>query len=362
LYPWVLFGVLALAVMARSYLLCWSMHLLPSGDRERLIFGPYFLVPFGMALCVLLLEIGIVGRRSGVLGTALAAPLGLFVLALLGVRHDPIYNEFLDLFRSRLGGHPIYLTVVAAAGFYLYAMLRGVRWATEALTAALVALAVVGARTAEQGEGGPVLWVPLVAAVALQLAIGLWRRAAWRCLLAAEGLTVLVAVLLPEDVSGPLRPAIVFHLGLLGVLIVGAAFRDETGRLLRDMAAALVLVACLIAVFGLMLQPGPIPAWAVMTYPLVMAVALASYGRFLGHRLSVMVAALVVVCWLARLAGWGYLAARQVVVGLDHIALSLALFALAVLISLGKSGLLKRWKTVSGPGNGDAVQPHQTTP
>jgi hypothetical protein len=362
LYPWVLFGVLALAVVARSYLLCWSMHLLPGSDRERLIFGPYFLVPFGLAICVLLLEIGIVGKRPGVLGAALAAPLGLFVLSLLGVRHDPIYNEFLDLFRARLGGHPIYLTVVAAAGFYLYAALRGVPWATEALTAALVALAIVGVRTGEPGADGPMLWAPLLATVALQLAIGLWRRAAWRCLLAAEGLTALVAVLLPEDIAAPQRAAIVFHLALLGVLIVGAAFRDETGRLLRDAAAALVLLACVLAVFGLMFQPGPIPPWAVLVYPLVMAAMLASYGTFLGHRMSVAVAPLVVVCWVARVAWWGYFVARQVVVGLDHIALSMLLFALAVFISLGKSGLLKQWKAAWAPANGGAREPNQTTP
>src|SRR5205085_8703777 len=59
LYPWVLFGVLAAAVPARGWLLCWSMHLLSGGDSQRLIFGPYFAVPFGFAVAVLLLEIGI---------------------------------------------------------------------------------------------------------------------------------------------------------------------------------------------------------------------------------------------------------------------------------------------------------------
>src|SRR5207245_1034571 len=88
LYPWVLFGVLAAAVPARGWLLCWSMHLLSGGDSQRLIFGPYFAVPFGFAVAVLLLEIGIapsplplspagrgVGVRGrGVLAVALAAP------------------------------------------------------------------------------------------------------------------------------------------------------------------------------------------------------------------------------------------------------------------------------------------------
>jgi hypothetical protein len=343
LYPWVLFGVLGLAVVARAYLLCWSMHLLPGGDRERLIFGPWFVVPFGLAIGVLLLEIGIVGGRRGVLATALAAPLGLFVLSLLGHRHDPIYHEFLDLFSTRLGGHPIYLTAMAAAVFYGYAALRRVPWATEALTAALVVLAVVGPRTAEPSEAGPVLWAPLVLAVTLQLLLGFWRRAAWRCLFAVEGLVGLAAVLIPEDmIAAPLRQILVFHLGLLGILVVGAVFHDETARMLRGVGAALVLLACLVDVFGFMTRPGNFPVWALVCYPLIMAALLAAYGRLLGHSFSVALAVLVAACFVARAAWWGYFAARQVVAGLDQMAISLALFALAVVISLGKAGLLRR--------------------
>ena len=77
-YPWMLFGVLAFAVVSRAFLLCWSMHVhhlidyegLSVGpffflvDYQGLIIGPYFLVPFGLALAVLLLEIGLVSSRG----------------------------------------------------------------------------------------------------------------------------------------------------------------------------------------------------------------------------------------------------------------------------------------------------------
>jgi hypothetical protein len=343
LYPWVLFGTLGLAVVARAYLLCWSMHLLPACDRECLIFGPYFLVPFGFAVCVLLLEIGIVSARRGVLGTALVAPLGLFVLSLLGHRHDPIYTEFLDLFRVRLGGHPIYLTAVASAVFYAYAALRRVRWATEALTAALVVTALVDGRGAEPGEPVPILEVPLMLAVALQLVLGLWRRAAWRCFLAAEGLVALLAVTVPEHVFGaPLHYALLSHLGLLGVLLVGAAFDDETGHLLRSLGAVLVLIACFVDIFGLLSRPAVFLVWAMICYPLVMAALLAGYGYWLRHSFSVIVAVVVTLCLVVRAAWWGYFALRQIVIGLDQIAISLVLFALAVWISLRKSQDSKR--------------------
>lgn len=185
LYPWTLFGVLALAVPARAFLLCWSMHLLTGSDAEQLLFGGYFLVPFGFALAILLLEIGIVSRNAVVKLCALTTPLTLIAVAYFGHRSDPVYQEFVETFTLRLGGSPVLLTLLASVLFSAYAAVR--------------------------------------------------HR---------------------------------------------------------------------------------------------LAVAVVATGLFLG---------VAVATW------YGYFALRQVVAGLDHLALSLLLFALAVLISLGKSGLLARW-------------------
>ena len=100
-------------------------------------------------MAVLLLEIGIVpsplllspaGRgigvrgRRGVVAVALAAPALLVALAGMGHRDDEVYREFLDLFSARLGYHPLFLAVLASAGFYAYALVRRVPWTVEALT------------------------------------------------------------------------------------------------------------------------------------------------------------------------------------------------------------------------------------
>jgi hypothetical protein len=239
LYPWVLFGLLGAAVPARSFLLCWSMQLLPLNESGRVIFGPYFVVPFGLAVSVLLLEIGLVSRSHAVQLTALAMPLGLSVLALIGHRGDSIYREFLMLFMDRLGGSPLYLTVLASAGFYAYAALRRVGWATEALTVVLIALAFLRPDSVDHVELNqpyPIFSEPLLAAVGLQLFLLWCRPAVWR------------------------------------FLLIGG----------------------------------------------------------------------MVSCWLAKATVSGYFAMRQVLAGVDHIALSMALFVVAVLISLGKSGMLAR--------------------
>ena len=108
---------------ARSALLCWSMHHMPSAGGEPYIFGPYFLVPFGLAVAAILLEIGLVERQQGVAVSALLVPPILVFLTLVGHRADPTYQWFLERFVSRLGGTPFYLTMLISAGFYAYAAL-----------------------------------------------------------------------------------------------------------------------------------------------------------------------------------------------------------------------------------------------
>jgi hypothetical protein len=233
LYPWVLFGLLGLAVPARAFLLCWSMQILDGGDLDRLLFGPFFLVPFGLSVALLLLEIGLVSRSRGALGTALLLPILLTVLLAANHPDDPIYQGFLALFTFRVGADALTVTVLASAAFYVYAALRRVPLAPDVLTAALAALAVVGPQTLEEGELVSPRPAFLLAAAALQLFLGVRERGVRRCLAGA---------------------------------------------------------------------------------------GLAAVGSWRGY------------CWL-----------RQFVAGLDHLAVSLALFALAILISLGKAGILARW-------------------
>src|SRR6185437_3281318 len=339
LYPWVLFGLLAFAVPARAFLLCWSMQLLDSGDLQHVIFGPLFLMPFGLAIAILLLEIGLVSQRRAVFGIALAMPALLVGFLIIGHRDDPIYRNFLDVFTAQIG-EPLSVTLLASASFYAYAGLRGTPCAVEALTSVLVMLAVVGPNTLDERE--LVSWqpAPLLAAAVLQVSLGTWRRDSWRCLMGL-GLTALAAL----TVVTPPQGAIVFHLALFGVLLIGAALDDALARFLRVVGSALVLLACLLAMLGRFDDAASAPPLAIGLYPLLMAGLLAGYGRLTRQRFSLAAAGIVLTIWLAG-AGWrGYCWLRQVVTGLDHILLSLALFGLALLISLGKSGILSRFFT-----------------
>src|SRR5947207_97298 len=109
---------LALAVLVSEGVLRGIRLRLPALFRV-----PYFLAPFGLALTVLLLEIGLVLRRTphawgagaerGVFGVALSLPLGLIALTLIGHQQDWIYTEFRALFAARLGGDPLLITTLA---------------------------------------------------------------------------------------------------------------------------------------------------------------------------------------------------------------------------------------------------------
>jgi len=183
-YPWSVFVFLAVAVFGRAFLLCWSFHLLPS-PSERIIFAPYFLVPFGLTVAVLVLEIGLVERNRATRWVALAIPLALVPVSAIGHRPEAIYTEFLGHYSTRLGGTPLFIALLAAGGFYLYGLARRAPLALEGLTAVIAALAFVRPETLTLDEW-TVPRIPLLAAaVLLQVVVGLMRRDLWRLALGA---------------------------------------------------------------------------------------------------------------------------------------------------------------------------------
>ena len=101
-------------------------------------------------------------------------------------------------------------------------------------------------------------------------------------------------------------------------------------------------------IFGDIVPLGRFPAWLVSAYVPVMALLLIGFGWLLRYRPAQGAGGLALGSWLS-VVGWAaYRDLREKVIGLDQIALSLAVFALAVLVSLGKSGRLSRWLIARG--------------
>jgi hypothetical protein len=350
LYPWVLFGLLAIAVCGRAFYLCISLHFVERTsrsfvERSHSIFGAYFLVPFLFAIDVLLLELGIVARSRAAVRTALLAPLGLLALALVGPSSDPTFEGFLLTFMGRLGGSPLFLALIMAVGFYAMATSRRVPMALGGLSVSLLALAVVGPSTLDLDGLVAPQPQPLLALALLQFWHAWRRRDSGRCLAGAACLIAAITIGLKEWGSVTFQVLLAFHLTLAVALVIGAIFDDWLGRLLRRAGALLIAVACVLTVTGdprLSGLAGVSPEVG-RAYPLILVTIATGYGVLVGSRAYLVAASLGVGGWLAFVGIRGYLYVRQFVAGLDRIAWGMAFFLLATLISLAKAGVLRRW-------------------
>lgn len=179
-FPWSLFVFLGVAVCGRAFLLCWSFHLLDGGRAEDLVFGPYFLAPFGLAVAVVLMELGLVARHRPTQVVALLGALAIVPLSGVDVGGSAVAADFVGRYADRLGGTPLFVVLLAAGGFALVAWARKVPFAVDAVTLVLIGLAAVGPGTLRLTDVRAPHVVFLAAAWAVQFGVGLWRREAWR--------------------------------------------------------------------------------------------------------------------------------------------------------------------------------------
>ena len=341
LYPWVLFGLLALAVCGRAYYLCISLHFV---GRSNNIFGPYFLVPFLLVLDVLMLEAGIVARNGKTQRAAILVLPAVVVLATIGNRSDPIYQGFLAMFERGLFCSPLDLAILGAMLFCGYAALRRVPLALEGLTVSLVAFAVADRGAWASGNPEAVRLVPLLAASALEFAQSARRRDSWRAFVGAAGLIAAVALGLDRIGWGAFQGVAAFHLAIAGCMAIGMVFDDDFARGLQPMGALGLGAACVVASWS---DPASfarfhIPADWIAVYPFAAIAVLVAYGGLARDRFYTAVGAAGLASWIGG-AGWRtYTELRRSIVGLDWISAGLAFFAVAAAVSLRKSGVLDR--------------------
>jgi hypothetical protein len=346
LYPWSLFFFLGLGVCARSYYLCVSLH---NVEGYRSIFGPYFLVPFGFAVAILILEAGLASGRKGVARFALAMPLGLVALAMMGHRSDLVYERFLRMFQDGLGIAPPAATLLLATAFYLHAAWRAVPMARGFAMASLVALSVVGPSTLGLDSlVTPRPW-PLLPVALYQGWLAWRRKESWRALVVSFCMVASTAGLMGDHWPAARVGSATFHLTIFAFLVIGALFDDELGRQIRLWGTALLLAAPLAVLAGEPHFCAGLPRSMLPTYPILFAAIAAGYGVLVGGWPFFAVSGAILAGILALFGSRGYLLLRQQVAGLDRIAWGLASFLVAALISLWKAGLPQRWLAKGQP-------------
>jgi hypothetical protein len=139
------------------------------------------------------------------------------------------------------------------------------------------------------------------------------------------------------------RAVIAYHLLLAALLVIGGVFRGELAAFLRTLADLMIIVASFAALAAGTHDDVGVPAWVLIIYPLALAAVAAAYGWLVEHPPGVVVAAVVLLVWTAVGGSRGYRLLRDIVPGLNQLALSFVLFVVAVVVSLTKSGHLSRW-------------------
>ncbi len=346
LYPWALFVILGLGLVARALSLCWSMQAPAFPELRQSLFRPYFLVPLGLSVSILILELGLVTRSRAAVRFGLSMPVGLLILAMLGHGTGPfsVSGRFLDAFTTRLGGTPTYLTLLATIVFYAVASIRRIPSSSVWLTLGLVALAFIGPETLTLAEPSAPRPVPLWAASVFQAVLALRSPNSGRWMVVSVLASVAVSVSPMPPVSGlPTGPILGLHLAIAAALVIGSTFHDGLAKFLQVAGLAALTLASLSALTMVPNAGSGLERALLRAYPLFSASLAIAYAYGMTYRPALVSAALSFGGWLSVVGRRGYAELRPSVAGLDQISLGLAFFALAALISLAKAGVLARW-------------------
>lgn len=254
LFPWAAFGMIATAVVIRSYALVmaysptgviWTSPDSRFGIVLDTIWRPYFLVPFALAILLLVLEAGLTsGNARLVRRTLLAAPC-LMLLAW------PWYQTGVMLgFLNRLTAtfaSPVWIGACLVTAFYGWAMLRRVHGAGLGLLGSTLLFSMLTPRTISLATLPAVNPWPILAVGLIIATIGLMRHSSAITLAAASVMTASAWLLLPQTPLADFRMTVCYHGLFVTVLLLSLIHRDALSALLRQAGATLIPLTALLA-------------------------------------------------------------------------------------------------------------------
>jgi len=348
-FPWSLFGFLGICAGLRAYALSLSFdpaltQKLDAALRLDSAFGMYFLVPMLLALGLLLLEAGIVSGNRRLQFAGLAIPV-LSLLLSFPVRQgaNSLYVDFLQRFLDRIGS-PIWLSALAAIGYYALASARRVKFASELFWLALLIGSCFGRGTIDlAGMIFPQPWALWLIACGLGF-IGFRRRDSVRIFAAAVCAIAACCASLPVRVDLPSRVFLGMHAVGFTVLIVGAIFDDSFARRLRQTGVFLATAAALTAALYPSAWPTSLPDLSLPVYLAVIAGVSIGYAYLVRSPAWFFGGVLDGCLFTGRLLldATGYLKRAFSWEGAAWFVWGLVWLTVAVLISARKAGLIDR--------------------
>ncbi|MEZ6131416.1 MAG: hypothetical protein R3C59_22300 [Planctomycetaceae bacterium] len=350
LIPWTPFVFIALAVCFRSYSLTMSFDTLQnSGHYWDTAFGLYQLVPFLLAVFVILLEISVTENLAGLQRRLmLTAPLLLIVAYpwLVPWSRMSGYSQFTYTVVNDLAS-PVFLTIIGLILFYGWAWWKGARHAEAGVFGMVLLTTFIGPRAFGHRTWSlnqeTISWWPMLLFAVVQFANGLRRRSSFRTFC---GLLLVLFVVHRElavfDQVRQWRTFAITHLVLLSTIVTGLRFRDEFAEFLREISPAALSFTTLLGLISLSGRSSSalIPAGyalAFTVFPFILSILLHSPAWYRVGLLHTM------VCGIAGV-GVGIVTffRASLAPGTKPVILAGGSFVVAVFISILKSGLSRR--------------------
>jgi hypothetical protein len=311
------------------------------------------------AVGLLLLEAGIVRKKSWTRNLALFVPAVCVYLSIPGFSGSAPYAAFLHQFIDRVGS-PLWLAALGGICFYAFACLRQVRNAEPAFWMMLLAGSCMTRTTVDfSGLVAPQAWALWLAA-GLQLLLGRWRVDALGALVTAVAAIAGCRASFLAAASPLYRDIIPVHAAGLSLLAVAVIFDDRFARWLRRAGVPLLVGAAFAASLP-NVWTASYPPWVSMAYLAGMIGLAFGYGYLLRMPEFFYAGLANLTFGLGRLMYElsGYLKRLFAWEGAAWFVWGLVWFALAALISARKAGITpwlarcvprggRRWGTARG--------------
>ncbi len=252
----------------------------------------------------------------------------------------PQSQHFANLLAATVGS-PIQLTIVGMAVFYATAWARGIKAGELGVVACLLLVAIVDRHTFSDFTVTYPQAIPLLAIAAIELSMSLPRLSSFRFMVAATAIGLSATNLNWFAANVGLPVEYFWHVNPLVMLVIAAAFNDAWSKVVRTLSWVwLPVIAVWISAQEAVLS-SELGGWAA-----ALLTTLASLGLIYWYRersWERWVAAIVSITSLSLTSiRWYYatLEASPLSAGLPWLSWGMAALSAAILVSLGKSGLL----------------------
>jgi len=270
-------------------------------------------------------------------------PLVTLLTAFPGSGSNVVQTRFLVALSDTIGG-PAQWTLLSLATFYFVARLRHIKFAEAGLVGCLLLSAFVDHDTVSLTTLTAPRMLPILVVAGLQLGLSVCYRSSWRCL---AGCLLAIGAAAFELRDTPLTDHLGYypiHLSVIAILVVGIVFRDRFAQTLGGLAPLAIASLAVVAALAYDRLFPDVPGWIHLQYIALLTVCGFAYWlrfpRFRHLACSLWSAG----CYCATSARLLYALLQNSVVekGVHYLTWGMAFLVLAILISLGKGGLIRK--------------------